>query len=128
MGITEWVIISGREICKRSAGTFNYTLFTSGMWTIYGTLVVFRCLRTGDDFQLWFGLFIGLTHLLIFTVMLFRSVNGEIDLNEVKSIKVKQRFANEFLDIKLRNNRIRRVSQIDNTEGLEQYIDSNFHF
>ena len=41
-------------------------------------------------------------------------------------MKVKQRFGREFLDIKLKNNRLRRVIGIKNPQDLEEYVESNF--
>ena len=102
----------------------RYTLFISGMWTLYGVLSVFRYLKTGDEFLLWTGLLIGIGHGIVIVGTLLRSVKCEIDLKDVKSIKVKHRFNNEFLDIKLKNNRIRRVSQIDKIGELKEFIEN----
>ena len=99
------------------------TLFTSFLWIIFGTASVLRYMKTGDEFLLWSGSLIGISHLLIFVFTLLRSVKSEIYFNEVKSIKVKQRFNNIFLDIRLKNNRLRRINQIDNSEELEDYIE-----
>jgi len=60
----------------------------------------------------------------VFTLL--RSAKSEISLNDVKSIKVKQRFNNSFLDIKLKNNRLRRVNQIEDSEELEEYIKTYY--
>ena len=48
--------------------------------------------------MLWSGILIGSTQLLIFILTLSRTVKSEIWLNEVKTIKVKQRLNNKFLD------------------------------
>jgi hypothetical protein len=101
-------------------------LFSIGIWTIYGTVSVLRYFKTGDQFLLWTGLFIGVTHFLIFILNLFRSNQNEILFDDIKSIKVKQRFGNRFLDIRLKNNRLRRVIGVDNSKELEDYIKSNF--
>ena len=101
-------------------------LFSIGIWTIYGTVSVLRYFKTGDQFLLWTGLFIGVTHFLIFILNLFRSNQNEILFDDIKSIKVKQRFGNRFLDIRLKNNRLRRVIGVDNSQELEDYIKSNF--
>ena len=102
------------------------TLFTSGLWIFYGTISVLRFMKTGDEFLLWSGSLIGIGHLLIFVFTLFRSVKIEISLNEVKSLKVKQHFSNNFLDIRLKNNKLRRISQIDDSEDLKKYIETYF--
>ena len=49
-----------------------------------------------------------------------------IPLDKVKSIKVKQRFENTMMDIKLRNNRLRRVIEVEDTMELKNYIETNF--
>ena len=103
------------------------TLFISGLWTLYGVLSVFRYLKTGDEFLLWTGLLIGIGHGIVVVGTLLRSVKCEIDLKEVKSIKVKHWFNNEFLDIKLKNNRIRRVSQIEKMGELKEYIENQLN-
>ncbi|MFC3811113.1 hypothetical protein [Lacihabitans lacunae] len=101
------------------------TLTSSSMWTIFGIFSVLRYLKTGDQFLLWTGLIIGLGHLFIFVLTLFRTVQSEISLNDVKSVTARQRFKNKFLDIKLKNNRLRRVIRVDNSE-LIKYIEINF--
>ncbi len=98
-------------------------LFTSGIWIFYGILSVLRYVRTGDEFLLWTGLLIGIGHLIVFIAFLFRSVKSEITMEEVRSMKFKSRFNNDFLDIKLKSGRVRRVSQVDDTEELQEYLD-----
>lgn len=101
-------------------------LFTSGIWTIYGIIAVLRYLKTADQFLLWSGLLIGVAHGIIFILNLLRSGQNEIKFNDIKSVKVKRRFGNDFLDIRLKNNRLRRISEIENSQEIEQYIKSNF--
>jgi hypothetical protein len=100
-------------------------LFSSAMWTVYGTISVLRYLKTGDQFLLWTGLFIGVAHFIIFVLNILRSNQTEISFDDIRSINVKQRFSNVFLDIKLKNNRVRRVIGIENSEEIEEYIKSN---
>jgi len=49
-----------------------------------------------------------------------------IPVDEIKSIKVKQRFANTMLDIRLKNNKLRRVIQVEDAKEIEEYIEVNF--
>jgi len=100
-------------------------LFSSAMWTIYGTISVLRYLKTGDQFLLWTGLFIGISHLVIFILSILRSNQNEIPFDDIKSIAIKRRFSKEFLDIRLKNNRLRRVIGIENSNEIEEYIKSN---
>jgi hypothetical protein len=103
------------------------TQFTSGIWVFYGTLSILRYMNTGDQFLLWSGLIIGLGHLVVFVMILFRSTQSEIPFDEVKSIKVKKRFNNSSLDIRLKTNRLRRILKIDETDELKKYIETRFH-
>jgi hypothetical protein len=101
------------------------TLLTSSLWTFFGIISVLRYLQTSDQFLLWSGLLIGIGHFLILVFALLRTVQSEISLNDVQSIKVRQRLVNKFLDIKLKSNRIRRVIRVDNFEELDKYIETN---
>lgn len=93
--------------------------------TIYGILTFLRYFKTGSQFDFWYGLIVGLLGILVLILWLLRSVRSEISLDEVKSMKVKQRNRNKFLDIKLKNNRLRRVIRVDNSEELQEYIEAN---
>ena len=113
------------KISDNSRKLNRIQLFSSGIWTIYGTISVWRYLKTSDQFLLWTGLFIGIAHFVIFILNLLRSNQSEILFDDIKFIKVKQRFGREFLDIKLKNNRLRRVIGIENSQDLEEYVESN---
>jgi len=93
--------------------------------TIYGFLTFLNYYKTGDKFDFWFGLLIGVLDILILTIWLLRSVRSEIYLSEVKSMKLKQKFNNKFLGIRLNTNRPRRVFRVDNASELEEYIETN---
>lgn len=93
--------------------------------TLIGIMSFLRYFKTGIRFDLWYGLIICVLGILVLTMWLLRSVRSEISLKEVKSMKLKQRFNNKFLDIKLKNNRLRRVIRVDNSEELNQYIETN---
>ena len=97
-------------------------LLSSGIWTIFGTISVLRYMKTGDQFLLWTGLFIGIAHFIIFILNLLRSNQSEVLLDDITSIKITRRFNKEFLDIKLKNNKLRRVIGIENSLELEEYI------
>ena len=92
---------------------------------IYGFLTLSRFYNTGDQTSLWFGLLICLLNILVLIPWLLRSVRSQITLDEVKSMNVRQRSGNKFLDINLKNNRLRRVIRVDNSDELNQYIDLN---
>lgn len=113
------------RISDNSKKLNSIQLFTSAVWTIYGTISVLRYMKTGDQFLLWTGLFIGISHFIIFILSILRSNQNEISFDDIKSIAVKRRFSNGYLDIRLKNNRLRRVNGIENTKELEEYIKSN---
>ena len=122
----KWMVsIAGISIVDDAKKQKRLTLTSSSMWTIFGIFSVLRYLKTGDQFLLWTGLVIGLGHFFIFVLTLSRTAQSEISLNDVKSVKARQRFNNKFLDIKLKNNRLRRVIRVDNSE-LIKYIETNY--
>jgi hypothetical protein len=100
-------------------------LLTSSSWVFFGVFLIQRFLKNGDQFLLWTGLLIGIGHFLIVVVTLFWTTQSEISLNDVKSMKVKQRLGNKFLDIKLKNNRLRRVFRVDNPDLLKYIMTLN---
>ncbi|MBK5215130.1 MAG: hypothetical protein JJE55_15905 [Flavobacteriaceae bacterium] len=93
--------------------------------TISSVLTFLKYLKSDDKFEFWFSLTIGLSSILILTIWLLRLVISEISLDEVKSMKFKQRNRNKFLHIKLNNNRVRRIVLVDNATELEEYIKTN---
>jgi len=99
-------------------------LFLGGSGILLGMSYLFGYFKKGDQFGLWFGLFVVLANTLILVAFLLRSVRSEIPLKEVKSMKIKKRAGNEFLDIMLNNNRTRRVTEIFNPDRLKDYIDT----
>lgn len=101
----------------------KYRMISSCIWVFYGAMSVLRFLNTQDQFLLWTGLVIGLSHLGLMIGIYFSSSQAEINLKEVQTMQVKRRFGNEFLDIKLSNNKTRRVSLIKGTAiEVEQWI------
>jgi hypothetical protein len=98
----------------------------AAMGILYFIKTFLKSFKTEVQFDFWFGLIFILIGIPTLILWLLRSVKSEISLNEVKSIKIKQRFSNNFLDIKLANNRIRRVSGIYDTGELEKFIEANF--
>ena len=94
--------------------------------TIYGIETFLKYFKTGANFDFWYGLIIGLAGISTLIIWLLRSVKSEISLDEVKSMKVRQRNGNKFLDINLKNNRLRRVIRVDNETELKEYIETNF--
>ena len=55
-----------------------WTIFTSGMWIIFGSASILKYPKTCDEFILWSGILIGSAQLLIFILTLSRTVKSEI--------------------------------------------------
>jgi hypothetical protein len=115
------IIISDNAKSQR-----NYWLFLSGLQVLCGVMMVLRFLKNGEQVFLWTGLFLSVVNFVIFVGFLLRSVRSEINLREVKSMKLKENFGNDFLDIKLQSNRIRRVNQISIAQDLREYLHAKW--
>ena len=106
-----------------------YSSLITGMGTMVLILSLLKSYKTGEQFQFWFEFIFILIGILLLPLLLLRSVKSEISLNDVKSMRIKQGlFSNYFLDIKLVNNRLRRVINVKNAKELEKYIATNFDF
>ena len=99
------------------------TLLSTGVTSIWGIVNIGKFEQSGDEFFHSFWIVLVILSLLIFFVTFLRSTNSLILLDNVKSIKVKQRFSNTLLDIKMKNNQLRRVIQIEDAEELKEYIE-----
>ena len=85
--------------------------------------------KTGEQFRFWVEFIYILLGILILTILLLRSVKSDISLNDVKSMRIKQGiFCNNFLDIKLVNNRVRRVINVKKAKELGKFIATNFDY
>lgn len=92
---------------------------------IFGLLTIIRYFTKGDEDALWIGSIITIIHLVVLILYLFRSYQAEISFDEIKSIKVKERFGQKFLDIKLKNQKLKRVIGIYNKEKLQDYLNAH---
>jgi predicted membrane protein len=103
-----------------------FILWLSCCGSIFGIGFAFNSLQSNEQIRLWLGLLIGLLNISGLILWLLRSAQSEISLSDVKSIKLSQKFSNKFLDIRLNNNRLRRVIRVDNKTELEEFIETNF--
>ena len=78
-----------------------------------------------NQFYLYLWIILVVVILLILAITISRSTKSVILFEEVKSTQFRQQLNSKYLDIKLKNNRIRRVSQIENIEELEEYISKH---
>lgn len=102
------------------------SLFTSGIWTLIILKYILKLGHSNADSLDSFWIFLGVLNLLLLVANLLRSSKSIILVDEVKSLRVKQRLNNKFLDIKLNDHRLRRVSQIEDIEELEEYIKTYY--
>ncbi len=94
----------------------------------YGIISVLRYQKIGDEFLLWSVLVIGIGHLILFFLFLFRSTKDKIPKDEIVAIHLKQKLGNKFLEIKLKGNKKRIVRHIDSVYyELNDYIKANFN-
>ena len=104
------------------------SLFTTGLWILVAIKKGFKPGHSTDEsLDSIFFIILGTLNFLIFVVTLIRSTKSIILSDEVKSIKVKKRFSNFYLDIRLKNNRLRRVIQIEETQEFEEYIEKYYN-
>jgi len=100
-------------------------IISSVLGFIFGILTIIRYFTTGDELALSAGSIISSIHLVVLIINLFRSHQAEIHLDEIKSIKVKERIGRKFLDIKLKNHKLRRVIGVYNKEKLQEYLNAH---
>ena len=111
-------------ITDYARNTKIYRIFTLSAGILLGISYLIKFLKTSDMFSLWFGLGMGISSLLPFSLELFYSVKSEIPYNEVKSMKLRRIYFTDYLYIKLTNRRIRRVVGILNAERLDDFINT----
>jgi len=115
------IIISDKAKIQR-----YMSLFTSGIWMLIAMKYILKLGQSNADSLDSFWIFLGVINLLLFVANLLRSSKSIIFVDEVKSLQVKQRLNNKFLDIKLNDHRLRRVNQIEDSEELEEYIKTYY--
>ena len=91
---------------------------------VMGAYEIYRYTQKSEYQFLRSGLMVIGVGLILIVLALLVNVQNEIDLKEVKSMKIKRIFFKELLLIKLKNNRTRQVVGIYNAERLETYIQT----
>ncbi len=117
---TDKIVITDNAQYKR-----RYAIFQSVIALVLAGSFIFKYIKTGEKSSLTFAIFMGLFGLMKLLFELMKSAQSEISFKEVKSMKVKRILLNEFLAIRLNNNKTRQVSGILNAERLEDYINAN---
>lgn len=115
-------------INDQDAKQMKRILFSSSLWTFYGVVSVLRHLKEPDPFLLWSGLIIGISHFCILLWTLFKvSTRSRIKIADIKSVGIKHPFGGKNLVIKLKNNRVRTIRQVEDPDGrLADFIQRTF--
>lgn len=99
-------------------------LISSGLLVALGIFNLTKYFKIQDTQILLTGLLVVICGLFLIVSALRMSVQSEIYLKDVKSLKVRRVFFREFLYIKLTNNRTRQVAEIFNTDRLREYVET----
>jgi hypothetical protein len=100
----------------------------SGVWLLVAIINVWTYFKTGDHFSLWVGgLLIGILHLILLISLLRRTSKSEIEKSEINSIVIKEKFGNKFLNIKLKNNKLRRVDLLEQVSEEMKLMIATFN-
>lgn len=87
---------------------------------------IIKTRELGDEMNL--GLWIGITaiNIIILVFVLLWSTKSSISIADVKSIKLKRRFNNSTLYIRLKNFQTRQVMPVDDHDALKEFIEKNY--
>ena len=102
-----------------------YHHILGGMTAAFFAIYFVRNFKQGDTHDRGLFAILLIINLATLIIGLLRSTQREVQYNDIKTIAVKQRFSNKFIDIKLKNNRLRRVTGVGNMEEIEAYIQAH---
>lgn len=89
----------------------------------FGAVIsIMMALNYMNSYKFWMDLFTCVLSILAICLLMFQTAKSVLHKNEIKSLEIRKRLGNKFLDIKLLNKKTRRVTNLDNIEELEQYI------
>ena len=107
----------------------KYTLLTSVVIMFYNIFINISKLKLLDDeINLTFWIVITATNITILVFALLWSTKSSISLADVKHIKLKRKFNNIGLYIKLKNFQTRQVVNVKDADALKEYIEKNFDY
>jgi hypothetical protein len=94
---------------KDNAKTQKYIIVLSNcIWILFSLVKLLKYYKTGHNFDLWFGIVFGFANTFLLIHWQSISVRNEIKLTEVKSMIIKQRFKNRYLEIRLKKQQIKK--------------------
>ncbi len=107
----------------------KYTLLTSVVIMFYNIFIhISKLKHLDDEINLTFWLVITATNITILVFALLWSTKSSISLADVKHIKLKRKFNNTGLYIKLKNFQTRQVVNVKDADALKEYIEKNFDY
>lgn len=99
-------------------------LISSGLLVVLGLYNLSKYLETQNTQILLTGSLVVVFGLILIVSALRMSVESEIPLTEVTSLKVKRVFFKEYFYIKLASGRTRQVAEIFNADRLREFIET----
>ena len=102
----------------------RYRMISAAVVSILGIFIILQSMKSGRTASMRPGVILGIYGLLLLGFEYFKSTVNVINIEEVKSLKIKRIFFKEYLVIKLKNNQTRQVADIYNTDRLQEYIDA----
>jgi hypothetical protein len=99
-------------------------LISSGLLVVLGVYNLTKYFETQNTEILITGSLVLVSGMILVISALRMSVQSEIFLKDVKSLKVKRILFKEFLQIKLTSNKTRQVAEIFNTDRLRDFIET----
>ncbi len=87
---------------------------------------IYRFNKREDYVSIIFGVFFGLMGILFINRLVSMSVQNVILYEDIKSVQLKKRLRNHFMDIRLTNNKIRRLNLNDKSVELDLFLTATF--
>jgi hypothetical protein len=101
-------------------------MYTAPIWVLFGVLGIYN---EGGIFSFFTSvyIFIIVIHTILFFVYLRMSKESHIAVDDIASMKLRNRLGNRFVDIKFYNGKLRRVVGVKAVVSeIQTYIDANF--
>lgn len=111
---------------KNDQRSYRYLMYTAPIWVLFGVLGIYN---EGGIFSFFTSvyIFIIVIHTILFFVYLRMSKESHIAVDDIASMKLRNRLGNRFVDIKFYNGKLRRVVGVKAVVSeIQTYIDANF--
>jgi hypothetical protein len=111
---------------KNDQRSYRNLMYTAPIWVLFGVLGIYN---EGGIFSFFTSvyIFIIVIHTILFFVYLRMSKESHIAVDDIASMKLRNRLGNRFVDIKFHNGKLRRVVGVKAVVSeIQTYIDANF--